>query len=172
MQPKNIVQKNIGIALGVIVIAAVSAVTIFSNKKDTPTTKPDDTTNSSTTLPPADTKGTTAQIPPVDTTKNTAASVYTNGTYTAVGSYMSPGGLDHIGVTLTLKNDIITTVSIDPQPGDHTSSRYMTIFASGYEQYVVGKNIADVHLTHVSGSSLTPEGFNDALAQIKTQSKA
>jgi len=37
---------------------------------------------------------------------------------------------------------------------------------------VIGKNIADVQLSRVSGSSLTPEGFNNALATIKSQAQS
>ena len=73
---------------------------------------------------------------------------------------------------MTLQNDIITSVSATPIANDGTSRRYQAKFISGYQQYVLGKNIADVNLTTVSGSSLTPRGFDDALAQIKTQAKA
>jgi hypothetical protein len=41
-----------------------------------------------------------------------------------------------------------------------------------YKQYVVGKKIDEVQLTKVSGSSLTPQGFNDALAKIKAEAKS
>jgi len=109
--------------------------------------------------------------PPAVVPKQTA-SVYTNGTYTATGSYMSPGGEDQISVTLTLANDIITSISVTPAAGDRTSQRYQNAFISGYKQYVIGQNIANVNLTRVSGSSLTPIGFNDAISQIEAQAKA
>ena len=108
---------------------------------------------------------------PVDTTKSYAY-VYKDGTYTAVGSYMSPGGPDQLSVTITLKGDIVTDATVTNMAGDRTSSRYQNMFISGYKQYVIGKNIADINLTVVSGSSLTPIGFNDALNQIKTAAKA
>ncbi len=85
---------------------------------------------------------------------------------------MSPGGEDQISVTLTLANDIITGISATEGAGDGTSRRYQNAFLSGYKQYVIGQNIANVNLTRVSGSSLTPIGFDDALAQIKAQAKA
>ena len=117
---------------------------------------------------------TTQTPPPVTTTKPTtvSASAYKDGTYSATGSYMSPGGQDMIGVTVTLSKGVVTKVSANPQPGDRTSSRYMDKFMSGYETMVVGKSIADLHLTKVSGASLTPIGFNDAISQIKTKAKA
>ena len=45
-------------------------------------------------------------------------------------------------------------------------------FASGYESYVVGKSLSTLKLTKVSGSSLTPIGFNAAVADIQTQAKS
>jgi hypothetical protein len=35
----------------------------------------------------------------------------------------------------------------------------------------VGKNINDLKLTKIAGSSLTPMGFNDAVAKIKMKAK-
>lgn len=110
--------------------------------------------------------------PPPATVPKQTASVYKNGTYTATGSYGSPGGQEQIAVTLTLANDIITSSSVTPEAGDRTSLRYQNAFISGYQQYVVGQNIASVNLTYVSGSSLTPIGFDNALASIKSQAKA
>lgn len=117
--------------------------------------------------------GTSAPVPvppPAITTKATA--IYKNGTYSATASYMSPGGQDQVAVTLTLINDIITDVSVTPTANDSTSRKYQGRFVSGYKQYVVGQNISTVKLTIVSGSSLTPIGFNSALELIKAQAKA
>ncbi|MBU6231933.1 calcium-binding protein [Patescibacteria group bacterium] len=113
-----------------------------------------------------------ADAVPVVKPKAVASSVYKNGTYTATGQYMSPGGPDQLQVTITLSNDVITSVSVVPEPGDGTSARYQSYFVSGYKQYVIGQNIDSVNLTYVSGSSLTSIGFNDALAQIKAYAKA
>lgn len=107
---------------------------------------------------------------PVDMPKK-GALAYKNGTYSAVGTYMSPGGQDQINVTLVLKNDIITNATVTSKYADNTSLRYQDKFISGYQAYVVGQDISTVHLTRVSGSSLTPAGFNDALAKIKSQAK-
>ena len=92
--------------------------------------------------------------------------------YTATGSYMSPGGEEQIKVTLTLANDIITNAAVTSLAYDRTSQRYQGMFISGYKQYVIGKDISTVDLTYVSGSSLTPKGFDDALSQIESQAKA
>lgn len=173
---ENNPKKNIGISLSILVALGVLSATIFLGRKPaTPPAAPlfaqgdkgsGNSAASATTI-----TTTTTTIPPADVPKNTAAA-YKDGTYSATGSYMSPGGEDRLGVTVTLKSDTITAVSITQEPGDNTSARYQDKFASGYQQYVIGKNIAEVNLTKVSGSSLTPKGFNDALAQIKAQARA
>jgi hypothetical protein len=50
--------------------------------------------------------------------------------------------------------------------------QYQTTFQNNFKALVVGKDIASVHLTEVSGSSLTPVGFDDALTMIEAQAKA
>jgi hypothetical protein len=84
---------------------------------------------------------------------------------------MSPGGKDDIDVTVTLKNNIITDTTAIAKPGDDVSKKYMKMFTDNYKTLVVGKNISQVKLDKVSGSSLTPIGFNDAIFQIRTQAK-
>lgn len=105
------------------------------------------------------------------TNSNTApaedTSVYIDGTYTATGTYTSPGGKESLPVTLTLEGDVIVDVSVQTPATNPTSQKFQTIFADNFTPLVVGKNIDDLNLTKVSGSSLTPAGFNDALAQIK-----
>jgi len=104
--------------------------------------------------------------------KPTQSSPYKNGTYVATGSYDSPAGIERVGVSITLQNGIIESATVTNEAQDGTSSRYQNKFISGYKQYVIGKNIADVSLSRVSGSSLTPIGFNQALAKIKTEAAA
>jgi len=106
---------------------------------------------------------------PVDTAKK---SKYNDGTYSATGSYGSPGGPDKIKITLTLKDDIVTSASAVSMAGDPMSKNFQAKFISGFQAVVVGKNIDDLNVSVVSGSSLTSKGFNDAVAQIKLQAKA
>lgn len=165
MEPQK-KSNTAGIVIGVIVVLAVVLVTIFAGKKTGDTAPVTDQTTSETVPTTTET-----QIPPADTTKQSAF-LYKDGTYTATGSYMSPGGPDQIKITLTLKNDVITDSTAVNMAGDPKSVRFQDMFISGYKTYVVGKNIADVKIGKVSGSSLTGTGFNDALAQIKVQAKA
>ena len=99
-------------------------------------------------------------------------SKYRDGTYTAIGSYDSPAGQESINVSVTLKNGIVTAAKVTQMAQDRTSIRYQQRFISGYLPLVVGKNIGSIRLDVVSGSSLTPIGFNAALAKIKAQAQA
>lgn len=126
--------------------------------------------NKKEAMPPAEIMPVTESTAPVDGT--VATSDYKDGTYTAVGSYRSPAGPETITVTTTVKNDVITGVSVVPHATHQTSIRLQGLFIGGYQQYVVGKDIDSVKLGAVSGSSLTPIGFNDALAKIKAKAKA
>ena len=94
---------------------------------------------------------------------------YKNGTYTAVGNYESPAGTEQVTLTVTLANGVITDSQFQASSQVRRSQHYMDIFSANYKPLVIGKNIADVQLSQVSGSSLTPQGFTDALAKIKAQ---
>ena len=97
---------------------------------------------------------------------------YKDGVYKAVGSYTSPGGPEEVGVNLTLKGGMIESIEVEKMATRPKSVVFQEEFASGYKPMVLGKNIDEVELTKVSGSSLTPKGFNDAIEKIKTQAKS
>ncbi len=99
----------------------------------------------------------------------TPAHTYKDGTYSTVGTYKSPAGPEEIGVTVTLKNDIITDVTVVPKATAIKSKVMQADFIANYKTMVVGKNIAGLNLGKVSGSSLTPKGFNDAIDKIEAQ---
>lgn len=99
----------------------------------------------------------------------TSPSSYKDGTYEATGSYSYHSGTEEIGVTLTLANGVIEDVEVEQLAKAPTSKTMQADFAANYKSEVVGMNIDDVELGKVSGSSLTPKGFNDALEQIKTE---
>ena len=171
MEPQNKSNKGTGLALGVVVMLAVAAATFFFGRKQD-ALPADQTPSPANDTPAADSAVGNTSVIPASQATGTAAPLYKDGTYSAEGSYISPGGPDKIAVTLTLSNDVITAASVTPEPGDGTSARYQNMFVSGYKQYVLGKDISTVHLTKVSGSSLTPGGFDDALAKIKAQAQA
>lgn len=102
----------------------------------------------------------------------TAKSPYKNGEYNAMGDYQSPGGAEQIDVTLTLEDGMVKEVEVVPQATRPISKTKQADFAANYKEFVVGKNIDEVLLTKVSGSSLTPKGFNDAIEKIKVEAKS
>jgi uncharacterized protein with FMN-binding domain len=92
---------------------------------------------------------------------------YADGTYTATGQY---GSLpSSIGVSVTLVEGVITAVTVTPHATDPTSLDYQTRFAQAIPALVVGRNIDEVNLSKVAGSSGTPDGFNAAIQRIKAQ---
>lgn len=125
-------------------------------------------------LVPLDESPITDEQKPATSTQEPVAmtGTYKNGTYSAVGDYVSPGGAEQVGVTLTLKDDVVTDVNFESKAERPMSVRFQGLFASGYKDFVVGKKIDEIQLTKVSGSSLTPKGFNDALAKIKAEAKS
>jgi hypothetical protein len=164
------------VALVVILLVGIGALAYtFLGKKST-TTVPDTsattTDTSSQTQTPADQQSPTQTESAQPQATNAGTSTYKDGTYSATGSYLSPGGDEKIGVTVTLKDDIITAASVTPEPVSGEGQQYQTIFKNNFQALVVGKDIASVHLTEVSGSSLTPGGFDSALTMIEAQAKA
>ncbi len=101
----------------------------------------------------------------------TDAEAYADGTYEAEGSYSNPGGQSSVDVTLTVADDAVTEVEVAPGASG-TSLSYQEQFIAGIDAEVVGKSLNDIEVTKVSGSSLTSGGFNDALAQIKSEAAA
>ncbi len=92
---------------------------------------------------------------------------YADGTYNATGQY---GSLpSSIGKSVTLVDDVITAVTVTPHATDPTSLDYQTRFAQAIPALVVGRNIDEVNLSKVAGSSGTPNGFNAAIQRIKAE---
>jgi uncharacterized protein with FMN-binding domain len=151
-----------------LVVLVITVVIVFGAKA-LQTKKPDMQTAAQTTSSPkpavADTSATSTDTTPT-------VSTYKDGTYTATGKYNSPGGTETITVHVTLASDAVTETSAESGANDPTAQEFQDDFISGYKALVVGKNISSISLSHVSGSSLTSQGFNSALAQIKSQAKS
>ena len=157
----------------VVVIAGIIGYISIGNKANT--TSVDTTTTA--TKPTA--SGTNTQVNTNESATLTTSSAstaqnakYKDGTYSAEGSYFSPTGGEKVGVELTTKGDIVTDVVFIPEATHPTSVNFQNKFAAGYKQYVVGKSLDQINVGKVSGSSLTPNGFNDAVAKIKVEAKA
>jgi hypothetical protein len=94
---------------------------------------------------------------------------YKDGTYSADGSYVSPGGQEEIAVTVTVKSNLITAVSVKTIKADSEAAQYQSQFSSGISAVAVGRSLATLSVSNVAGSSLTSQGFDAALATIRTE---
>ncbi|MFJ9714204.1 hypothetical protein [Streptomyces sp. NPDC101234] len=91
--------------------------------------------------------------------------MYQNGEYSATGWY---GSLpSHITVFLTLTEGVVSDVSVTPHAKGFVSRWYQKRFAKAVPGVVAGKHIDDIRLDRLAGSSVTTDGFNDALERIK-----
>jgi uncharacterized protein with FMN-binding domain len=98
---------------------------------------------------------------------------YTDGSYTADGDYVAPSGQESITVELTLEDDVVTAVTVTPHAtGGTRQAGFQQQFAGGIASEVVGKDIDELKVSRVAGSSLTSSGFNAALDDIKRQALA
>ena len=148
-----------------IVIVLVGIIIFFLPKKSEAPATTTDTTSNTPSTPLTSTSSTpTATVP--------GKSKYKDGTYTAKGSYNSPGGLDDLTVSVTIKNGIIVDSMVTKGAHDATSDRMQDVFIANYKPLVIGKSIDSVVLTKVSGSSLTGFGFNEAISKIQVQAQS
>jgi uncharacterized protein with FMN-binding domain len=150
-----------GMIIGIIAVVIILAIAGFAYKSNAK-----QTTQNQTAMTPE--KKTAAQ----PTTAVIAKYTYKDGTYSAEGDYITHVGQKYIQVTVTLKNDIITSADVKNEADDKMSEHYQDSFISGYKTQVIGKDISSVHVTKVALSSLTPNGFNSALQTIEKQAKS
>jgi hypothetical protein len=106
------------------------------------------------------------------TSDTATGTVYTDGTYTAEGSYQTPESVESVSVTLTLEADVITDVEVTGDPQARESQQYQSQFIGGIDEVVVGKNLDEISVSRVAGSSLTSGGFNEAIEEIKSEAAA
>jgi uncharacterized protein with FMN-binding domain len=101
-----------------------------------------------------------------------SSSDYKDGTYSADGSYTSPGGQQGVSVEVTVADGVISDVTVTPGAVDSQSKRFQEDFAENVADQVVGKSLDDADVSVVASSSLTSEGFNEALAKIAEEAGA
>ncbi|WP_309069060.1 FMN-binding protein [Microbacterium sp.] len=102
----------------------------------------------------------------------TGGAGYTDGTYTADGTYQTPETVESVTVTVTLDDDVVTAVEVTGDPQARESEQYQGQFIAGIADEVVGVAIDDLAVDRVAGSSLTSGGFNQAIEQIKLDAAA
>ncbi len=102
---------------------------------------------------------------------STASGTYKDGTYSADGNYTSPNGTETVGVELTLASGAVSDVKITQHPSNPNTRKFQGEFAGGIQSQVVGKKLDEIKVSKVAGSSLTSGGFNQAVADIKSQAQ-
>ena len=150
-RPLRVVAASAG-ALGVLALAACSPAEAE---------QPSGTTSDAATSSPA-----------ASDAGGAAAGTYADGTYTATGTYQTPETVETVKVTVTLAGDVVTDVEVVGDPQARESQQYQSAFIGGIADQVVGKDIDEVSVSRVAGSSLTSGGFMKALAEIKAEAAA
>jgi uncharacterized protein with FMN-binding domain len=111
--------------------------------------------------------GCAADATGADSAPAPTSGTYSDGSYTEEGSYQSPNGLESVEVTLTLADNTVTDVEVVGNGTNPNTKQFQGLFIGGIAEEVVGKNIDELSVDKVAGSSLTSGGFNDAVSKIK-----
>lgn len=97
---------------------------------------------------------------------------YEDGTYTKEATYQTPETVESILVSVTVKDNVVTNVVVTGKAVNETSQKFQGLFIAGVNAVVVGKKLDEIgELSAVNGSSLTPNGFNSAIALLKAEAK-
>jgi uncharacterized protein with FMN-binding domain len=160
MKPKNTINKSVAGLIVVVLLGIVTTAVIASknNVADNSTTVTSTPSDKSATDSPASTTGT-----------NTT---YKDGTYSATGTYATPENKETIDLIVTIADNVITDVNLSQNPTSGEAREYQQKFISGYKSMVIGKKIDGLSLSRVAGSSLTSNGFNAALDEIRADAAA
>ena len=148
------------LAVLLVIVAIVTALAV--------TQKDDDTAATSIISTP--TTGRVADTTTADTTSSTAT--YNDGNYTATGGYNSPGGSEELTVNVTLKDGVVVDTSAEGNADNGEAEEHQSDFIAAFKELVVGKDISSLKLSRVAGASLTTQGFNNAINQIKSQAQS
>ncbi|WP_341393634.1 FMN-binding protein [Arthrobacter sp. G119Y2] len=98
------------------------------------------------------------------------AGSYADGEYSAQGSYTPPSNqTEDVDVTLTLEDSVVTALEVTTSGNHPTSKMHQRDFTSKVQEQVVGRNLDELDVDKVGGSSLTSSGFNKALDAIRSE---
>ncbi len=167
MQPKPKIHPAVAALIVIVLVGIVASVVIVVNNSNN-SDKNTSTTQSTEETQPAGTSEETA----TDTPAVTNTSGYADGTYNATASYVTPGGIESIDLTLTIASGVITNTELAASGNSDHAEGHQMAFEAEYKDLIVSKSVDEVSLSRVAGSSLTTNAFNDALEQIKTDAQA
>jgi uncharacterized protein with FMN-binding domain len=112
----------------------------------------------------------TSAAPSADSSDSSGT--YKDGEYEAEASYVNPGGESTVKVDLTIADNAISAVEVTPMATNGESRQYQAKFAGGIADVVIGKSLDELNVSKVAGSSLTAQGFNQAVDDIKADAQA
>jgi uncharacterized protein with FMN-binding domain len=105
-----------------------------------------------------------------DQHQTTLSALVADGIHSGNLDYYSPGGTETVSVSVTLKDDIITAISVIGVNADPRSSRYISAVNGALPSLVVGKRIDQISLPRqISGSSLTTAAVGQYLSGLLPQ---
>ncbi len=137
-----------------------------ANNSDTATSLPTIETSVVT-----DVNGPTQTVMPTPTADPTHIYKYNNGSYSVTVDYSTPDGVEKIGVSLTVQNDVVVNSQFTDLSKDKKSKQYNQLFGQNYQSQINGKPLDSILLSNVSGASLTTQAFNRAVEQIRMQAR-
>ena len=143
------------LAAAVAFLAVIAPLTVCASSTPTPSaSRPSTTPDASSSSP--------------GTSTEPSRSEYADGTHTVRGVY--GGAPSYMTITITLADDTITDVTVEPMPENNDTSRgYQELFAATVPDEVIGKPIADLIVGKLARASGCADGFNDALTKIREQ---
>lgn len=156
--------RTTGATLGIVGVLMLSGCSTADTLADAETSEVVTTSEESSST---DSSGSTDS-----STTTEASSDYADGTYTAEGSYQTPSSVESVSVSMTLEDDVVTAVEVLGDASGGESAQYQSAFIGGIADEVVGKDVDELSVDRVAGSSLTSSGFNEALARILEEASA
>jgi uncharacterized protein with FMN-binding domain len=161
-------ETMVTLAVLLVVVLIVTGAVVMAKNRSNETASTTNTTTSTGSSSDND----TGSLSTASATTPAGSSEYKNGTYSATGNYATPDGTESITVKVTLKDGNVSDTSADASMRSRESKEYVAQFLEAYKSYVVGKDVDALKLSRVSGSSLTSQGFNSAIEQIRTQAES
>lgn len=160
-------------SIAIVATAGIGGLLLATSDDTASTTTPATTTSSTTSSSGSSSDSSTSSASTSESSSTESTSSYQDGTYTATSSYSVPRGVTNsISATVTVSGGKITSVVTDNTYSDHESGMYIDSFESDISSAAVGTSLADATFSRIGGASLTTEGFNSVLDEIRTQATA
>jgi len=103
----------------------------------------------------------------VDKVQTAIALAVADGTYSQNVTYAYHSGTEIVNMTIAVKDDVITAVSITGTPSNPISARFINGVNAALPELVVGKKINALDIPRqVAGSSLTTAAFKQYVADV------